>query len=234
MPTTHPHELIETAAMGRRDQGIGPACPWWSDTAIAPLRVVKAREHLFFEGDPRHCVFEVRQGALALSSVSADGRRQISRFVFPGDFIGMGWERVEPYGAEATVDSIVACWPSLMARRVAKEAPDQLDWIGAQLADEAHALQDLARLVSIGGALERVAGFLYQLCERIGARRTQVTLRLPMTRADIGDHLGLTLETVSRELSRLRRMRVLGMAQATQVTILDPLRLRQLCGNVFA
>ncbi len=232
MQATHAHKSDSPAAI-RRGLAAEPfAQALRQDQPPAAVRAVNAREHLFFEGDPRHCVFEVVSGSIALFRVLPDGRRQITRFALPGDFLCIGWERLEPCGAEATADSMVKCWPALLARRVAKDAPSSLDWIGAQLAEEAQAMQELARLVSLGGALERVAGFVLRLCDRIGTEQAPAVVALPMTRADIGDHLGLTLETVSRELSRLRRMRIIEIERATQLTILDPVRLRCL-GGVF-
>jgi CRP/FNR family transcriptional regulator len=144
----------------------------------------------------------------------------------------VGWERSEPYSAESTVDTFVKCLPALLARRIAKDAPASLDWIGAQMAEEARAMQDLARLVALGGALERVAGFIGRLSRKIGAA-SPCSFALPMTRADMGDHLGLTLETVSRELSRLRRLRVIEIERVTQVVILDPARLRRMGGDLL-
>ena len=232
MQATHGLEENMTALASR----MAPMRPFPEPGIIehrpSALRLVKAKEHLFHEGDPRQCVFEVVSGALALYTLLPDGRRQIARFALPGEFVCVGWERTEPHSAEATVDTFVKCLPALLARRIAKDAPASLDWIGAQMAEEARAMQDLARLVALGGALERVAGFIGRLSRKIGAA-SPCSFALPMTRADMGDHLGLTLETVSRELSRLRRLRVIEIERVTQVVILDPARLRRMGGDLL-
>lgn len=233
MQVTHGLDKAGSALSSR----VVPMRPFPEPAAVdqrpSAVRLVKAKEHLFHEGDPRQGVFEVVSGAFALYTLLPDGRRQIARFALPGDFLCIGWERAEPVSAEATVDSFVKGQPMLLARRIAKDAPASLDWVGAQLAEEARAMQDLARLVALGGALERVAGFIGRLSHRIGKGQAPRSIALPMTRADIGDHLGLTLETVSRELSRLRRMKVIAIERVTTIVILDPERLRRMGGDLL-
>lgn len=190
------------------------------------LRRVQAKEHLFLEGDRRRCSFEIVMGAVACFKVQQDGRRQISRFALPGDFLGLGWGDTEPYCAEATSDSIVKCRPHRIALGDGPKDFGAAEWVGRKLAEELNEARELARVMALGGALERVAEFMVRMTSRIGSNGTPRVVVLPMTRSDIGDHLGLTLETVSRELSRLKQMRIIEIDQIVRISIVDPARLK--------
>lgn len=210
------------------DDHAGPSLP----LAAGMLRKVDAKEHLFLEGDERRNAFTVKAGAIALYKLQMDGRRQIHRFALPGDIIGVGWELEEDCNAQATVSSLVSASPIAPLRRAAEQSVAVARMIGEMAARDAHDLQQQLACVCQNGAFERVAAFLLRLALRIGAGEgASRTFELPMTRSDIADCLGLTLETVSREMSRLRSRNLIRIERITHITVPD---LRRLAAIAFA
>jgi CRP-like cAMP-binding protein len=185
------------------------------------LQSLKSREHLFWEGDQRKACLEVVSGAVAIYRVQSDGRRQISRFALPGDHIGLGWEAIEPSSAVATCATSVLRRPIAAVRRAALASPALAHGLGVLQAEELRDMNDLICVIALGDAQGRVAAFLLNLARRIGLGGNPIIVDLPMTRSDIADHLGLTLETVSRELSRLRRLRIIEIHRITKLSIVD-------------
>jgi CRP/FNR family transcriptional regulator, anaerobic regulatory protein len=187
------------------------------------------RESLFATGDPARYVYNLTEGVVSVSRSLADGRRQIFGFLLPGDFIGL--EVGDTYGCDAeTLTSTKACRfdrapfeaflldnPDVALRLVRVASND--------LAQAAHHEMLLGRKT----ALERIATFLLDLRDRSGARhlRTQ-PLALPMTRSEIADYAGLTIETVSRVLSQLRSSKIIELVGVGAVRILDAAQLERI------
>jgi CRP/FNR family transcriptional regulator len=158
------------------------------------VRTFAARETVFRAGDPADAAFEVVSGCVLVWSSLADGRRLIRQVALPGDAIGFA----AGAGHTASAETVV---PTRL--RAVSADDDHRDRLLRRHIDtlEAHALS-LARM----SALERLAGFLLRLAEHTGApRRKAVVVDLVLGRAEIADHLGLTIETVSRGLTKLRR-----------------------------
>lgn len=161
---------------------------------------------LFVEGDHSDAVYNVSEGTVRLYKLLPDGRRQIIGFALPGDFIG-----VVPggrYGLSAdAIGSVMACWLLKESfSRFIESKPRMLQRINDFARRELVLAQD--HMVSLGrrSAEEKVATFLVgwrDRLQRIG--RTTKTIYLPMSRHDIADYLGLTVETVSRTLTKLER-----------------------------
>jgi len=186
----------------------------------ASTKRYESKEHIFCEGDPRTHVFQIEEGVVTIYQMLNDGRRQIVDFAYPGDFIGLGTTREHHLSAEATSPVRVRC--------LSASALDDLARRDSTLALRLYRTvsQDLsaarALLVAIGqrSAIERVATFLLMLYERTAtAEGANGMLHLPMRRADIGDFLGLTIETVSRTFTKLRQMRVIDISHASDVSI---------------
>ncbi len=161
---------------------------------------------LFLEGDPAEHVYNIVAGTLRVSKQLADGRRQITGFLFAGDFLGLGGAEGYSYSAEA-VTPVTLCrfrWRQLDALF---EAYPRLErHLLGMAVDELAAAQEQLLLLGRKSALERVASFLLQLSERAERQGlSKSPVRLPMTRADIADYLGLTTETVSRAFGTLKR-----------------------------
>src|SRR5690606_38463957 len=171
-------------------------------------------------GEPAGPLYLVEFGAVRICRLTTDGRRQISAFHFAGEVFGFEAGDEHHFYAESIDRSGIR---SLRATA------------GDSLADSILplALEGLTRaqehLLVLGrqNAMERLAAFILDVAERQGAERI---VSLPMQRADIADYLGLTFETVSRILRRLKDGGVIKLPSVKQIEILKPKALEELCG----
>lgn len=197
----------------------------WISVEIAPDLVlpgftlaVETNAAIFTEQDPADYVYVVISGAVRTSRYLGDGRRQIGAFHLPGDVFGLQCGVSHRFTAEAVVRSEVA-----VVRRAALEQAAERDSATARrlwslTAHELEVLQDHVRLLSSKSAAERVGSFLL----RLATRTPSTVVELPMSRGDIADHLGLTLETVSRTFSQLAREETIDLPSARRVVVRDP------------
>lgn len=198
------------------------ACVQPGRTRDKARRTIKAKEHVFFEDDPRSHIYEVVEGSVCVYKLLGDGRRQVVAFCAPGDLIGMGIGDTYLHSAEAITDAQLNCYPVATVERLAEERPDLAHALLAFAMAELAVVRD--QLLSLGRktALERVSSFLLDLSRKRrlhGECPHQVTL--PMTQSDIADYLGLTLETVSRNMTRLRQSGVIARSQRDTIELLD-------------
>ena len=170
-------------------------------------------QQIYGEGEPADLVFKVVSGAVRCFRVLADGRRQISEFYLPGDIFGVEAGLERRASAEAVGDAIL-----VVSRRatLAIEDEDQ----GARFWRLAIAELQRSRehVLTLGrrAAGERVASFLMDLAERTGASDE---VELPMSRQDIADYLGLTIETVSRTLTQLQSQGLIEISSCRHVRL---------------
>ncbi|MEE9147622.1 MAG: cyclic nucleotide-binding domain-containing protein, partial [Candidatus Tectomicrobia bacterium] len=154
---------------------------------------------LFLQEDPADSVFNVTRGHIRLLKLLADGRRQVTGFLYPGDFLGLAYGPDYAYTAEA-IDKVTLCRFPREKFKAFFEEFSQLEKRLLQIAsNELIAAQDQMVLLGRKLAVEKVATFLINLsrhAERRGEGGTK--LYLPMNRTDIGDYLGLAVETTSR------------------------------------
>ena len=190
--------------------------------AQASLRRVEAKEFVFAEGDPATHVFRVETGAVALYRILADGRRQIVGFAYPGDLIGLGAQGEHVMNAQATKPTRLRCVPFATLHHSAAKDPTLGFKLYEALARELAATRDLMLTTGQRSAIERVVSFLLAFSRR-NARNGQdpADFELPMTRADIGDFLGLTIETVSRTFTKLKMLGVIELPQSNRVRVVD-------------
>jgi len=179
---------------------------------IGTVISVRRNEALFREGDPGRFWFRVLIGALRSSRLLPDGRRHISGFTLPGDFVGL--EDIYRFTAEAvsnatlmrysrqTIDGLVEQQPGL-GRCLLKLVCGDLDTAQSQML-----------LLGRKNAAEKLASFLLTMADRNGKADR---ISLPMTRCDIADYLGLTTETVSRVFSQLRSEGVITLRASSEV-----------------
>ena len=173
---------------------------------------------IYAEGDRADYWYKVISGTVRVCKLLADGRRHIGEFCFSGDYFGIdsGAERL--YSAEAVDDVIVMRFE----RKATERLMDQNAALARILRDTV--LRELTnahgRTLLLGRmtALERVATFLLEMFER---RDRAKTLDLPVSRNDIADYLGLTIETVCRTLSAFKRDGVIGIPTAHRIELLD-------------
>ena len=191
------------------------------------LKLAKGQT-LFHEGDPATRVFTLTRGTLKLYKLLADGRRQITGFLHPGDFLGISVDDEHAFSAEALEDCQLCWFPrnrfddfvddhSAMERELYRKA-----------AHELAAAQQQMVLLGRKTAAERMASFLLALLELGGGASNPLLVQLPMSRSDIADYLGLTKETVSRVISAMKRDRAIRLQALDRVEILDRDALEQL------
>src|SRR5215471_5091799 len=196
------------------------------------LKRVEAKEFVFAEGDAASHVYRVETGAVALFKVLADGRRQIVGFAYPGDLIGLGAEGEHIMNAQAIKPTRLRCLPILSLNQIARQDPRLGFKLYEALARELAATRDLLLTTGQRSATERVVAFLLALSRR-NERNGQDPRKfdLPMTRTDIADFLGLTIETVSRTFTKLKGAGLIELPHSSTVHIADEEKLRALAGG---
>jgi CRP/FNR family nitrogen fixation transcriptional regulator len=170
---------------------------------------------IYGEGEPADYLYKVMTGVVRTCKVLTDGRRQVGGFYLRGDTFGLETGAEHAYSAEAISDCrvLVAKHSTLIARaKTDHEVAFQL-WI--LTGSELRRLQDHVLLL-IKNAPERVAAFLLALAERSS---TGDSIELAMSRQDIADHLGLTIETVSRTLRYLEGIEAIELLSARRVLL---------------
>ncbi len=196
------------------------------------VRTFNAKEHIYCEGDPATHVYRVEAGHVCIYRILPDGRRQVVDFAYAGDFVGLGAIGEHAAGAQATTKTRVRCLPVQALHDIIRlDARVGLKLYEA-VSHELLAARDLLFTVSQRTATERLAGFLIALSHR-NARRGEDArdIVLPMTRADIADFLGLTIETVSRTFTKFRIEGLIDLEQCVLVTIKDAEALTELAGG---
>ena len=170
-------------------------------------RAVAKNRAILSEGEPNDSLYIVLRGSFRLSKLLEDGRRQVTGFIFQGDFLGVRHTEQSAYTAEALEDSLVCCFPHRFLDEAAETSPGVKDRLIAKGQTEYHKAQDHIVLLGKKTAEERVASFMKTLAEAVGRERGGGYVEAPfaMSRQDIADYLGLRLETLSRTLSALKK-----------------------------
>lgn len=226
MPALHPEQTIPLT----RPIAAPPTATLDERLAHAALRRLAAKEHVFCEGDDRENVFRVEEGVIAVYKTLPDGRRQIIDFAYPGDLIGLGVLSEHVLSAQATVTSRVRCLSAQSLERMAETDASLALKLYKSVCQELAATRSLLVTVGQRSAIERLAAFLVALQRRTASNDS--TIRLAMRRSDIADLLGLTIETVSRTLTKLRTMGVIDIEQgSTRVRLIDLPRLTELANE---
>lgn len=201
--------------------------------AIITSGQAEAGQAIIHEGDPAENLFNVISGAVKLYKLLPDGRRQITGFLFPGDFLGIALNETYVYTAEALTPVRLCRFPRRRLEALLKDIPALEHQLLDEVATELVAAQDQMLLLGRKTARERVASFLLMLAKRAERHGRQVNpVELPMSRADIADYLGLTTETVSRTVTQLRQSNTISAANRGEIEILDRAGLEDLseCG----
>jgi CRP/FNR family transcriptional regulator, anaerobic regulatory protein len=193
------------------------------------VRRVEPKAHVFTEGDAKTHVYKVASGAVCLYKVLADGRRQIIEFGLEGDVIGLCSASFEACNAQAIVLTHLKCLPLAVLLKAAKRDAKVALGLYEALSRELVATREHLLCIGQRGATERLATFFVILSRRNEERgHDPETIKLPMTRADIADFLGLTIETVSRTFSKLRRHGLIQIDQITTIRLRNPRKLKRL------
>lgn len=193
------------------------------------VRTFEAKEHVFREGDAVTNVYKVEIGHVCIYKMLPDGRRQVIDFAYPGDLIGLGAMGEHANNAQATSRTRIRCIPIAVLHRTVRDDARLGLKLYEAVSRELSAARELLFTVCQRTATERIAAFLLALSRR-NERNHEDALEfvLPMTRVDIADFLGLTIETVSRTFTKLRTEGVIDLSQSVLVTIEDIDRLKDL------
>lgn len=189
-----------------------------------------AGEELMADAMPISTYANVRRGVVKLSKILEDGRQQVVGLQFAPDLLG------RPFATESRVSAAAASDVDLclIPKSVLETAMAQSARLERRIMLQALRELDEARewMVTLGRktAAEKVASFLYLIATHEDANEERADFDLPLSRADIADFLGLTIETVSRQLSRLKADGVIGIASHRRITVPDLARLRLRCG----
>jgi len=196
-------------------------------------KVLNAGEMLFEEGEKRKYVYSLRTGVLRLVRLLPDGRRHIMGFLQPGDFVCLLDVEDDYYTmtVESVVPSALCCYSRDVLERMAVQHPPMRAWLLEKTREllryACHSQLVLSRLTPV----EKVTGFLISFSRRSQWKGLAAApLSLPMNRSDLADHLGLTVETVSRTFSRLKTQGVIRMIACDLIEIADHDALRVLAG----
>jgi len=186
-----------------------------------PFATYKPGREIYAQGDLNDKCYQVTTGAVRVYRLLSDGRRQVVSFLLPGEMFGFEAGSHHSFFAEAITETTLA----VFGRRHMQERSREL--LALALTGMARAQQHLL-VIGRQCAVERIAAFFVDLCERQGGGRQ---LRLPMSRQDIADYLGLTIETVSRVVTKLKERSVIALRDARTIDIVRLEALRSLCDS---
>ena len=204
-----------------REAIVGTFKPGNEPTALERIGTVMQfarHETIFSESDTARHAYRVLAGSVRLSRVMMDGRRQIAKFLSPGDMFALDDAEEHSLTAEALTNVTLVAYPRAQVERLSDDKPEVRRELMASLRRELSAAQDHLVMLGCQTATERVASFMLQLARRTGTRDR---VEFPMSRQDIADYLGLTIETVCRELSELKKMCVIATPDRHHAIIRD-------------
>jgi CRP/FNR family transcriptional regulator len=197
-----------------------------------PVEKFDAGSAVFWEGDEASHVFEVVEGVLRVFKIMSDGRRVITGFIYPGDLLGVSLKNQYLYTAEAVTKTKLRRFARTRFQEEINQTPELRPQLFARLCDEMAAAQDQMVLLARKSAEERVSSFLLLISRRLpGNRQTLQVVEIPMTRLDMADYLGLTIETVSRTMTKLTDRGVIAPSGRHAICIRKAAKLAALAGE---
>lgn len=194
---------------------------------VSRRRQVKAHRTIFAEGDDANHYFNVVQGIVKLVKTFATGDQHIIGLVYPPEFLGEPLNVRHSYSAETATDVELCSFPRGQFEVMLEENSDLKQALFKVTLRELDICRNWTLLLSRKSSYERVASFLYMFASRVPIlgcvphTTGQIQMHLPFTRAEIADYLGLTLETVSRQLSRLKAKKVIELPTSRDIVVPD-------------
>lgn len=189
----------------------------------------EARQSIIDEGEPADYLFNITDGAAKLYKLLPDGRRQITGFLFAGDFLGIAMNEKYAYSAEPVGRISLCRYSRRKLEALVDEIPSLEKRLLSMASNELVQAQDQILLLGRKTAREKTVSFLLNLSDRAIKRGSEASpITLPMSRADIADYLGLTTETVCRIITDLKRNGFIRLMQGGKVDLVDPNALRDL------
>jgi CRP-like cAMP-binding protein len=186
-----------------------------------------AGQTIVLEGDPcSHC-FSVLSGAVRLHKGTADGRRQLIDFLIAGDCFGLMGSQYS-YGVEAITESTLVKASRATLATAVRDQPEMAERLIERAAAELARAHEHILLLGRKNAQEKVASLLVDLARRLGADPSRSAFRLPISRQEMADQLGLTIETVSRTMTRLKQEGFIALPTSHDVVLTRPSQLAEL------
>jgi CRP/FNR family transcriptional regulator, nitrogen fixation regulation protein len=194
---------VDTDPLGQSMQLMGAVMAYPRNTEI------------FGENEPADYLYKVVSGSIRTYKILSDGRRQVGGFYLPGDIFGLEFAEEHSLSAEAITDARVLVVKRTALHALAGRDASVAQQLFALTGRELHRVQDRILLL-IKSAHERVASFLLEMAERAAQKNT---IDLPMSRQDIADYLGLTIETVSRTLTSLETADAIEVSTSRRIVL---------------
>ncbi len=182
---------------------------------------LRPKQVLFVESEPAASHYTIISGVLSTSKIIGDGRRQITGFLFPGDFVGIAVRDHYSCTAQAVTSAELCRVPRDPFMGLTTQFPDLKHRLLEVVSNELGEAQYHMLMLGRKNAEERLASFLLYLSRRAPLRgEPDNPIELPMSRGDISDYLGLTLETVSRTFASLRNKRLIEFTDTRRVRLI--------------
>jgi len=192
---------------------------------------LNAGEVLFDEGSKRDFVYTLTSGMLRLLKTLPDGRRYVTGFVLPGDFVGLIDDDHHILTAEAIQNSDLCIYSSDSLFALTKSDPAMREYFLQHTRIALRRAYDTQLILGRLSPIEKLARFILELKTRLIENQVSASpVPLSMNRTDIADHLGLTVETVSRSFSKLKIQRVIRLPATNAVEICDNVKLMMIAG----
>jgi CRP/FNR family nitrogen fixation transcriptional regulator len=193
---------------------------------LGMARMATKDEEIFAEGDRAAYFYKVVSGAVRTFKLLSDGRRQIDAFHLPGDIFGLETGEEHRFSAEALGDASIIAFRRCSLETLAQRDQAFAHQVIGSMMQALERAQSHMLLLGRKNALEKIATFLLVLSERLTENGH---MDLPMSRIDIADHLGLTIETVSRSLTQLERQGIIELpAHRRSIILRDKAALERL------
>ncbi len=195
--------------------------------SVGSVQTFAKDEEIFSEGERAAFVYKVLSGVVRTSKLLSDGRRQIDAFHLAGDIFGIEAGEEYRFCAESVGDCVVVAYRRThLASLTGNDTQLAQDMTMGMMRSLVRA-QNHMLLLGRKSALEKIATFLLEMAERTA---DDDALDLPMSRTDIADHLGLTIETVSRSFTQLERQGIIELPSARHVVLSNRAALERLNG----
>jgi len=202
---------------------------------LSRKRTIPAGQTILGEGEARTIFANIVSGVVKLTKTLDDGRQHIIGLLFSSDFLGRAFRQDNPYFAEAATDVELCVFPTAGFERLLKEHPGLEHRLFQFTLTELDACQEWMLLLARKKAEERVASFLLMIAKRVphlggctaSQNENEVRFVLPLSRTEISDCLGLTIETVSRQITRLKTKGIIELVNYREIIIPDIRRLQQ-------
>jgi CRP/FNR family transcriptional regulator len=188
-------------------------------------KVIKSGQELHRGGDEADRCSNIMGGVAKLSKLMSDGRQQIVGLQFAPDMVGRTFAEESTVVVEAATDVRLCSFPRSIIEGIMTDVPEMEHRLHLQKLKELDEARDWMLTLGRKSAIEKVASFLYLLVTHIDPEKKvedgPVTIELPMKRGDIADYLGLTIETISRQLTNLRKRGLIDIPDHRTVIIPD-------------